>query len=861
MRAYLYLCLVVIVSFISCTGSKKASRNIVLDPITVNASDNDYRATATMEWDITHTQVALSFDMIKKTADGEAWIDLNPYFYTTDSIRLDAKGMRIDKVLIDNKPVKYTYADDALHIQLDRPYHRSESIRLYVQYQAMPYMTSTGGSKAITDDRGLYFINTDYSIPGKPAQIWTQGETESNSHWVPTFDKPNERFTTQIELTVPDSFTTLSNGILANQHKYDNGTRTDIWEMHQAIQPYVMMFAIGKFSVREGPEWNGKKVNYYVEPDYADYADDIFGNTTEMIEFFSDITGIAYPWDKYSQVIVRDYVSGAMENTSATLFGEFMNQTGRELADKNNEDVISHELFHQWFGDYVTAESWSNITLNESFANYGEQLWRTHKYGKANASVLAYNDFQSYLNAKNNDAPLVRFFYKSREDVFDRISYQKGGHILHYLHGLMGDTAFYKAMNIYLSSNALQPAEATQWRLAIEKATGQDWNWFFNQWYYKGGHPKLEVSYKFDDASETATVTVTQKQERLYRLPLKTSLTYGAEQTITDWDIKNRTETFSYPYKAGRRPVIIPDVENWLVGELTDKKTNTEWIAHYLAAAQDNYIARLNALINCSKQNNVSETQKLYRLAIKDTLSAIRSQVLLNLLPTKNTMTQNEWKNEIVKITETDPSNDVRTIALSVLQEWEVKEALPVMYASLSSESYRVAGAALRGIAVLEKDTAYSLAQQVITTDPKSDLLNAAWQVICNEGAPADTTLLSRYVNVIYGRQKLNFAANLKTYLENTPSNDAFSNVLNNFEYLVLSENIKIYRLSLMSYLFDVAYFYKDEVKSTNTRATNDKATFRFNELKKVIRKIEQEEPEEDNLRNYRMYIRDLFGE
>src|SRR5690606_25883012 len=150
-------------------------------------------------------------------------------------------------------------------------------------------------------------------------------------------------------------------------------------------QIYALMFAVGKFEIIDDEPWNQIPVNYYVEPEYAPFAQKMFQNTPEMMGFFSEITGVPYPWNKYSQIVVRDYVSGAMENTTASLFGEFMNQNFREIADKNYEDVVAHELFHQWFGDYVTAESWSHINLNESFANYGEYRWRKYKYGDASA--------------------------------------------------------------------------------------------------------------------------------------------------------------------------------------------------------------------------------------------------------------------------------------------------------------------------------------------------------------------------------------------------------------------------------------------------------------------------------------------
>jgi aminopeptidase N len=183
----------------------------------------------------------------------------------------------------------------------------------------MPYASETGGSAAITDDRGLYFINTDDKIEGKPAQIWTQGETESNSHWLPTIDKPNMRTTIQLELTVPNIYKTLGNGALVSS--MDKGDkRTDIWRMDKPIQVYAIMFAIGDFAIAKD-KWKGREVNYYVEPAYAPYARKMFQYTPEMIEFFSNVTGVEYPWNKYSQVVVRDYVSGAMENTSASLFG------------------------------------------------------------------------------------------------------------------------------------------------------------------------------------------------------------------------------------------------------------------------------------------------------------------------------------------------------------------------------------------------------------------------------------------------------------------------------------------------------------------------------------------------------------
>lgn len=485
MRAILFSCLLLSQASVSLGQQSDSVEHVDLDTIKVSvpAGAVPYQPSATRVWNILHTRVALSFDRKERTAAAREWLRLTPYFYSTDTVRLDAKGMKIDSVCMvvgkTLKAVPFTYTNDVLLVRPGKEYSRKDTLNLYLRYTSMPYARKSEGSAAITDDKGLYFINTDGREPAKEAHIWTQGETESNSHWMVTIDKPNTRFTTEIELTVPDSLTTLSNGAMVKQTKLPGGMRTDVWRMDKPIQAYAVMFAIGHYAVAKD-SWNGKEVNYYVEPAYAPYAKHMFKNTPEMIGYFSRRTGVPFPWNKYSQVVVRDYVSGAMENTSASLFGEFMNLTDREMEDKSNEDIVSHELFHQWFGDYVTAESWSNLTVNESFANYGEQLWRYGKYGAVQGDILAWDDLRKYLmSTMGKDPQLVRFQYDDKEEMFDAISYNKGGAILHYLNTLIGDEAFDRAMNLYLTRNALSSGEAHQWRLAVEEATGQDWNWFF----------------------------------------------------------------------------------------------------------------------------------------------------------------------------------------------------------------------------------------------------------------------------------------------------------------------------------------------------------------------------------------------
>src|SRR3569833_1890512 len=220
------------------------------------------------------------------------------------------------------------------------------------------------------------------------------------------------------------------------------------------------MMAVGDFKIYKD-YYHGKEVSYYLEPAYAPYAKQIFGNTPEMIDFYGKLLGVSYPWNKYTQIVCRDYVSGAMENPTATHHGDNVHRNGRDLLDGDPEDFICHELFHQWFGDMVTCEHWTNITLIEPFANYGEYLWFEHKYGEDRANEHLFNNINNgyFLQADNgNDADLVRYYYNSQEDVFDRISYEKGGAILHMLRNYVGDEAFFKALQLYLKQIAFKSA-------------------------------------------------------------------------------------------------------------------------------------------------------------------------------------------------------------------------------------------------------------------------------------------------------------------------------------------------------------------------------------------------------------------
>ena len=849
--------------------TKDTAQFVDLDTITVSATAGKpvYRETAPKLWDITHTRVALSFDRKAKTATAREWITLHPYCYASDSVVLDAKGMKIDSVMqvAGNSvvSVRYVYAADKLTIRFARKYTSRDTLVLYFRYTAMPYAEKTGGSAAISDDRGLYFINTDGQSPTKPAHIWTQGETESNSHWLITIDKPNTRFTTRVELTIPDSLVTLSNGSMVKQVKGSKGMRTDIWQSDLSIQAYAVMFAIGKYSVVKD-KWMGKEVNYYVEPEYARYASGMFAHTTDMLSFFSRRTGVTYPWAKYSQVVVRDYVSGAMENTSASLFGEFMNMTDRELEDKDNEDIVAHELFHQWFGDYVTCESWSNLTVNESFANYGEQLWRRFRFGDASADELAWKDLQIYIaTSRGGDPALVRYYYDDKEQMFDGISYNKGGAILHYLNSLIGDEAFDRAMKVYLTRNALSSAEAHHWRQAVEAATGKDWSRFFDQWYFRGGHPVLKVNYNYNDTLQQLAVEIVQAQEDstfMYDLPLETAVIFGDSYTVEPWHITNKTTRFTYPYRNGVRPVLIPDVRHVLPGEIKENKKPAQWLAQYLGSKD--YVSRRLAIAAAVKQMSDSSFQVLIDQALADTLVNIRRYAFEQLGRASSDRYRKRWTPTAIAAATNDKDRHVRAAACEVLGDWKVAAARATLVKCINDSSYKVAGNALDALSNLDDDTAYIFARSLVKSKPGGDLGSTVWSIIGRRGVDEDIALLREKVPYTWGGKGMSMASVLNNYLKKVSAPSSYAGAARLYSDLVIHETARSYRSGIAGFFFQAAASARTELKQAEQAADKDKvarATERLAMLKAEAQRIVDAEKEEDLKTKFGKMLNDNF--
>jgi aminopeptidase N len=734
-----------------------------------------YRATPTLTNDILHTKIDVRFDYKKQHVLGKVWITAKPYFYPQTSMTLDAKGFEFQKITMEgsNTPLKYTYKDQQVTIDLGKTYTRNDKFTLYIEYIAKPNEGEVGGSDAITSDKGLFFINPDEAEPDKPRQIWSQGETESNSHWFPTFDKPNEKMTSEVYITVEDKFKTLSNGLLKDSKKNSDGSRTDHWLMDMPHAPYLVMIAAGDFAVVT-EKWKGKDIMYYVEPKYEKYAKTIYKNVPEILTFFSERLGVEYPWQKLAHITVRDYVSGAMENTTAIVYGEFMNGTDRELIDKDyNEIVVAHEMFHHWFGDLVTAESWSNLTVNESFADFSEGLWLEHKYGMDEGDHHRREAMEGYFGqAEQNIHNLVEFKYTNREAVFDAHSYNKGGGILHMLRTYLGDDAFFTSLQKYLTDNKFKTGEAHQLRLAFEEVSGQDLNWFFNQWYYAAGHPQLDISYAYDEAAKQVTMTVEQKQEvkdgtpAIFDLPVNVDIYQAAGQVKHEKiRVNRRKQTFTFD--APNKPALVDfDADRALLAQTEDNHTEEEFIFMYDNAPR--YLARAQAIENL-RQSSTKAAQATLRKAMSDKNWAIRQDAIQAYKIKEDPSVLDK----IAEIAVKDTRSTTRSAALAKLAATKDAKWAATYRSVLDKEpAYPVISAALQALYKVDADGALVAAKKY-ENDDNSDLVNGVGSIYSESPKAEHIEFFERSITKIDGLPSIGFLGNYVKVLSKLNVSDA----------------------------------------------------------------------------------------
>ena len=452
---------------------------------------------------VEHIFLDLSLDIPNQRYEGTCTIRLNPVRDGIARVTLDAVNLAIASVKMGKTTQAFDYDGEQLHIRLEPPTQAGTPIELAIAYSVDK------------PQRGIYFIAPDKHYPNKPVQVWTQGEDEDSRFWFPCFDYPGQLTTSEIRVRIPKQLIAISNGELVKTEA-DGDDKIYHWHQKQVHPTYLMTLAVGDFAELQD-EWQGKPVTYYVEKGKEQEARISMGKTPQMIEFFSEKYGYPYPYPKYAQVCVDDFIFGGMENTSTTLLTDRCLLDERAALDnRNTESLVAHELAHQWFGDLVVIKHWSHAWLKEGMASYSEIMWTDHEYGAEDAAYYRLGEARNYLDEDSSRyrRPIVTHVYREAIELYDRHLYEKGACVYHMIRAELGDDLFWKAVAVFVNDNAHQTVETVDLLRAIEKASGRNLLFLFDQYVYRGGHPDYKVAYAWDNDSNLAKVTVTQTQAK-----------------------------------------------------------------------------------------------------------------------------------------------------------------------------------------------------------------------------------------------------------------------------------------------------------------------------------------------------------
>jgi aminopeptidase N len=822
-----------------CATKKPISREngMALEPIIVSKNNPMlvYRATAPIDFKIMHTDINVAFNWKEHELLGTVQLHIQALpLHPIDSIMLDAKSMEIEKISLKNQVLKFNYAKNKLTVYLPKTLQYFDIDIIEIKYKAMPDKNEAKGSSAIRAAKGLYFINTDKIDVHKPTQIWTQGETESNSGWFPTVDKPNNKSTFAIHIKVPKNFVTLSNGKYTDS-TFEGNDRIDTWSQSTPMSAYLVMMAIGEYSITKDA-WQGKPVYYYVEPNYTADAKENFNHTPEMMQFFSDRLGIPFAWDKYSQVTARDYISGAMENTSASLFGEFVQKYHGELIDNSNDGIVAHELFHQWFGDLVTCESWSNLVLNEGFATYGEYLWTEHKYGKDDADRLGYNDLARYLQtAEGDDGPIVRFYYKERENMFSPITYKKGGRVLHLLRQELGDTIFFAGLHNYLNDFSYQTAEVHDLRKCMEKVSGKDLNLFFNQWMYRGDHPVVHIYYQRQNSNEVQ-VKLEQHNDSaiVFQTPIEFEFANSMHRLKKKFYLTQKVDSFVVNISelqdnyTTEMPTVFADAGHYFIGEIIEHKTIDDYANNYYLAK--NSTDKLKAIATIIKYDSINAVKpKVIYAALQDDNKYVRNAMFRYIDIKKS------WDRDRLKIISRDMASQDeyagnRENALQLLGFMKDAESKKLFLNKINDSSFAVSAQAIAALNTIDSSLAY---QTILPMqfNAKGAVKVAIANVFATIGNSNDSLFFEHAIATSFGNERINLLNAYTKYISGAKEKSIYQSWLNLMSHYAMLEEKETIKIAATR---NLNIFY-DELKAGTSKIKEVQSAIIVQEMEKVL--------------------------
>ncbi len=592
--------------------------------------------------DVRHIKLDVSIDPKAKRIEGAAHTTFVPINDGVTHVEFDAVEMTIKSVKLaasgaasprprrgrgaggeggSERPLPYTYDDGKLRIELGEGRKAGEELTTVVEYSAIPR-------------RGLYFIGPDKGYPKKPVQVWSQGQDEDSRHWFPCVDFPNEMATSELIVTVPTPLTAVGNGeLISIDENKSKKTRTFHFYQSRPHVAYLLSVAAADFAeITE--KVDGIPVQYYVQKGRESQAKPALGRTPEMLRFFGERTGVPYPYAKYAQVCVGDFIFGGMENVSATTLTDtclFDKKAEPDAAD-NTDGLVAHELAHQWFGDLLTCRDWAHGWLNEGFATYFDELFAEHHRG---VDVLRYEmriNQEIYLgdDTRRYRRPIVDNVYNEPIDLFDRQFYEKGGWVLHMLRYNLGDELFWKSIRHYVAKHQGGNVTTPDLQRSIEEATGRNMDRFFEQWVYGAGHPQFNVSFEFDDKTKQGKLTVKQTQSsehrtaEVFHTPVDVNFGYdGQENELYRIEIHEREQSFYFSLPEKPKLVCF-DYGGWLLKTVEFKKSAEQLV--YELKHDGDVLGRIDGASALAKLGTKEAVDALKDAVLKDKFFAVQGR-------------------------------------------------------------------------------------------------------------------------------------------------------------------------------------------------------------------------------------------
>jgi aminopeptidase N len=689
------------------------------------------------DFDTRHIALELRFDWEKEQAIGRETFIFSPLVDNFRNLDLDSANITVNTIsLLPSTQLQFSDdpAKQKLHITLDRAYQTNETVTLVIDYRTNGPQPRLLGLVGV----GLKFVKPTPEDPRRPKQIWSQGESEYNHYWFPCYDHPNDFFTSEVTATVEKPLSVISNGKLVDTKENRDGTQTFHWKIDQPHASYLTSIIVGEYTPITS-DYLGVPITSNVYPGELAEGKVTTARLAEMVKFFSEKTGVKYPYAKYAQTMVRDF-PGGMENISATTQTDLMIHDQRAELDQTSDGLQSHELAHQWFGDYVTCRSWSDIWLNESFATYFQTMWDEYKLGRDDFLYLDIKANQdAYLTAwrAGNRRPIVTKNYENPDSVFDTYAYPRGGAVLHMLRKNLGEQNWWRAINYYLRKYANQPVETSQFRIAIEESTGQAMDWFFDEWLYRMGHPVFRITQSYDDSAKSLKLKVEQIQKpdpdsqypqvTFFQTPAEVEIGTAAGTRIERIQIRPASEQ-TFTFKADSKPLLVNfDYHGTLIKELEFEKTTKE-LAYQLSKDEDplGRIWALNQLGKKVKNSSDGDEKQQITADIARALTADKFWgARLEAASALSDVSGDAARNALLAATK-DPNARVRVRAVASLASLKDPSLAPVYSELLKDQSYAVIRAAASALGQTKDPKAYDSLIALLDTPSWRDTIKAS---------------------------------------------------------------------------------------------------------------------------------------